>query len=340
MIDPTEVAYLNTVLHQLHKASKKLSSDIEDQDQNYKDLQKYMVDAKSELDKFEIFDFQQTLSMIDKRGYAQIIERERVKKLIDSPYFGRFDFVYLGDDQSEAEIFYIGRFGFADEEGKQLIFDWRAPICNMYYEFEIGKAYYTAMDRSFDGELVQKRQIKIENSKLQYVLDSSLTIQDEVLRQTLNQNASEKMKTIVTSIQREQNQIVRNDTAYNVIIQGVAGSGKTAVALHRIAYYLYKFRDTLQPERIFILSPNKVFGDYISTVLPELGEEPIRSFTLDELTRNLLPTEVTFTSFEDETRALISDPSGELAARAKIKGDYHFVEMLDSFLHDLDLILF
>lgn len=336
MIDPVEEAYLNMVLQHLHKASKKLSSDIENQDQNYKELQKYMVDAKSELDKFEIFDFQQTLNIIDKRGYAQVMERERVKKLIESPYFGRFDFVYLGDDQSEAETFYIGRFGFADEEGKQLIFDWRAPICNMYYEFEIGKAYYTAMDRLFEGELTRKRQIKIENSKLKYVLDSSLTIQDEILRQTLNQNASEKMKTIVTSIQREQNQIVRNETAYNVIIQGVAGSGKTAVALHRIAYYLYKFRDTLRSERIFILSPNKVFGDYISTVLPELGEEPIRSFTLDELTRNLLPAGVTFTSFEDETRALISDPTGQLAARAKIKADYRFVEMLQSFLNDLD----
>ena len=308
MTDTNEIAYLENTLSQLTKAFKKLSSNITDQDHNFKSLQKYMVEYKSELDKFEVYDYQQTLSMIDKRGFAQVMEREQVRKLIESPYFGRFDFLYLGDHPSEAETIYIGRFGFADEEGTQLIYDWRAPICNMYYEFEIGEAYYIAMDQRFSGELIKKRQIKIENSKLQYVLDSSLTIQDKVLQQTLTQHANDKMKTIVTSIQREQNKIVRNESAYNVIIQGVAGSGKTAVALHRIAYYLYKFRDTLRAERIFILSPNKVFSDYISTVLPELGEEPIRSFTLDELTANLLPAAVTFRSFEEETKEILSNP--------------------------------
>ena len=336
MTDTSEIAYLEKTLNQLTKVYKKLSSNITDQDHQFKDLQKYMVEYKSELDKFEVYDYQQTLSMNDKRGFAQVMEREQVRKLIDSPYFGRFDFLYHGDLPSEAETIYIGRFGFADEEGTQYIYDWRAPICNMYYEFEMGEAYYVAMDRQFDGELLKKRQIKIEHSKLQYVLDSSLTIQDEVLQQTLNQHANDKMKTIVTSIQREQNKIVRNDSAYNVIIQGVAGSGKTAVALHRIAYYLYKFRDTLRAERIFILSPNKVFGDYISTVLPELGEEPIRSFTLDELTANLLPAAVTFRSFEEETKDILSNPNGALASRAKMKGNYSFVQKLQSFLSNLD----
>ncbi|TKI48237.1 HelD family protein [Lysinibacillus tabacifolii] len=339
MIDPNEITYLEKTLKQLTITNKKLSTDINHQDYRFKDLQKYMVEYKSELDKFEVYNYQQTLSMIDKRGFAHVTEREQIRKLITSPYFGRFDFLYLGDDLCEAETIYIGRFGFADEEGTQLIYDWRAPVCNMYYEFEIGKAHYVAMDKQFDGELIKKRQIKIENSKLQYVLDSSLTIQDEVLQQTLNQYASEKMKTIVTSIQREQNKIVRNESAHNVIIQGVAGSGKTAVALHRIAYYLYKFRDTLQAERIFILSPNKVFGDYISTVLPELGEEPIRSFTLDEFTSNLLPATVTFTPFEEETKSIISNPNSALATRAKIKGNYQFVQKLQAFLNQLDLKL-
>ncbi|MBD3109197.1 ATP-binding domain-containing protein [Bacillus sp. AGMB 02131] len=339
MTDINEIAYLEKTLSYLTKAYKELSSNITDQDHNFKSLQKYMVEYKSELDKFEVYDYQQTLSMIDKRGFAQVMEREEVRKLIESPYFGRFDFIYLGDHPSEAETIYIGRFGFADEEGTQLIYDWRAPICNMYYEFEIGEAYYIAMDHQFDGELIKKRQIKIENSKLKYMLDSSLTIQDEVLQQTLTQHANDKMKTIVTSIQREQNKIVRNESAYNVIIQGVAGSGKTAVALHRIAYYLYKFRDTLRAERIFILSPNKIFSDYISTVLPELGEEPIRSFTLDEFTANLLPAAVTFKSFEEETKEILSNPDGALASRAKIKGNYSFVQKLQSFLSNLDLRL-
>ncbi len=336
MTDTNEMTNLEKTVTQLEKAYKKLSLDINNQNHHFKDLQKYLVDYKNELDKFEVYNYQQTLSMIDKQGFAQVNEREQIKKLIESPYFGRFDFLYLGDDLSEVERFYIGRFGFTDEEGTPIIYDWRAPICNMYYEFEIGKAHYVAMEQQFEGELIGKRQIKIEQSKLQYVLDSSLTIQDEVLQQTLNQHATEKMKTIVTTIQREQNKIVRNEAAYNVIIQGVAGSGKTAVALHRIAYYLYKFRDTLKPERIFILSPNKVFGDYISSVLPELGEEPIRSFTLDELTSTLLPKAVTYTPFEKEIKEIISNPNGVLATRAKIKSDYLFVEKLQSFLNDLD----
>ncbi|WP_339215921.1 ATP-binding domain-containing protein [Solibacillus sp. FSL W8-0372] len=331
-----ELPYFNDTLSSLKKAYQKLNNEVKVQDKSYKDLQKYMIDYKSELDKFEVYDYQQTLSMIDKQGYAQVMELEQVKKLIYSPYFGRFDFVYEGESLEDAEPFYIGRYGFRDEEGTNLIYDWRAPVCNMYYEFELGLAYYEAMERRFDGNIINKRQIKIENSQIQYVIDSSLTIQDEVLQQTLNEQANDKMKTIVTSIQREQNKIVRNESAYNMIIQGVAGSGKTAVALHRIAYYLYKYRDTLRAERIFILSPNKVFGDYISSVLPELGEQPIRSFTIDELTVNLLPAAVTFTPFETEMKEILSNPTGPLAQRAKQKANYAFVKRLQNFLSDLN----
>lgn len=339
MIEIKEITYFEKTLTNLKKAYKRLSTDITNQDQSFKDLQKYMIDYKSELDKFEVYDYQQTLNMIDKQGFAQVMEREQIKKLIDSPYFGCFDFVFEGEEREDAESFYVGHFGFRDEDGNPLIYDWRAPVCNMYYEFELGDAYYDAMERRFHGEMTRKRQFKIENSKIIYVVDSSLTIQDEVLQQTLNQHANEKMKTIVTSIQREQNKIVRNETAYNVIIQGVAGSGKTAVALHRIAYYLYKFRDTLHANRIFILSPNKVFGDYISSVLPELGEQPIRSFTLDELTATLLPSAVSFTSFEQETKAILTNPTGDLAKRARIKSNYEFVEKLTYYLDDLNLRL-
>lgn len=340
MIEATEQAYFEETLSHLKKADQALSKDIDKQDDNFKDLQKYMISYKSELDKYEVYNHQQSLSMIDKRGFAYATERENVQKLIESPYFGRFDFAYVGDDASEAETFYVGRFGFTTEDGRRLIYDWRAPVCNMYYEYELGPAHYVAHRRKFEGELIKKRQIKIEKSELQYVLDSSLTIQDEVLQQTLNKQTSNKMKTIVTSIQREQNKIVRNESAYNVIIQGVAGSGKTAVALHRIAYYLYKFRDTLRSDQVFILSPNKVFGDYISTVLPELGEEPIRTFTLDEFTKDLLPPTLTFRSFEEETREILSHPTGNLAKRAKIKANYQFVQKLESFLEDLNERLF
>lgn len=328
--------YLVQLLIQLNKAYAQASANITTQDHSYKDLQKFMIDHNSELDKFEVYDYQQTLSMIDKRGFAEVAEHAKLEKLIDSPYFGSFQFVYEGERLQDAEAFYIGRFGFSAEDGTPLIYDWRAPVSNMYYEFELGAAYYEAQNKRFAGDITAKKQYKIEKSAIQYVVDSSLTIQDTVLQQTLSAHANDKMKTIVTSIQREQNKIVRNETATNVIIQGVAGSGKTAVALHRIAYLLYKFRDTMRPNRIFILSPNKVFGDYISSVLPELGEEPIRSVTLDELTSQLLPGSYTFTSFEQETTASLTKPHSDETKRAAVKSNYAFVVALQQFLHQLN----
>lgn len=334
----TEQHYLQYVLQALRDEQAALTNDIYAKDSSIHDLQQYMIDYKAELDKFEVYDYQQTMHMLDKQGFQQVLRREEVTKLIASPYFGNFDFQYDGDD--EAERFYIGRFGFRAPDDTTLIYDWRTPVCNMYYEFELGDAYYEAMEREFHGVLTGKRQLKIENSELQYVLDSSLTIQDEVLQQTLQSQSSDKMKTIVTSIQREQNKIVRHEAAHTLVIQGVAGSGKTAVALHRIAYFLYKFRDTLRPERIFILSPNKVFGDYISSVLPELGEQPIRSFTLDELTKQLMPSTVSYTSFEEETTYILQHPTSKLAKRAARKSNFAFVKRLQRFLAQLDETMF
>ncbi|OCS89181.1 HelD family protein [Caryophanon latum] len=333
-----EEQYLTYVLQALYEEQASLNAAIEGKHTNIQQLQQYMNDYKAELDKFEVYDYEQTMRMLDQQGLQQVLRREEITKLIDSPYFGNFDFRYDGDD--EAERFYIGRFGFRAPDDTTLIYDWRAPVCNMYYEFECGAAFYEAMEREFHGELTRKRQFKIEQSKLQYALDSSLTIQDEVLQQTLKAETSNKMKTIVTSIQREQNKIVRNVSANTLVIQGVAGSGKTAVALHRIAYFLYKFRDTLRPERIFILSPNQVFGDYISSVLPELGEQPIRSFTLDELTEQLLPASVSFTSFEAETKYMLQRPTSALTKRAAQKSDFAFLKTLQHFLAELDETMF
>lgn len=338
-IEKQEAARLASTLEHLKIAYMHVSDDISQKGASYTDLKQYMVDYNNELDKMEVYDYQQSLNMIDRSGVASLIAQRQIKKLIDSPYFGRFDFVYEGDQIKDAEAFYIGRFGFSDGDGNNLIYDWRAPVCHMYYEFELGDAYYIVKERQFDGELIGKRQFKIENSAIHYMMDSSVTIQDAILQRTLSEGASEKMKTIVSSIQREQNRIVRNETAYNVVIQGVAGSGKTAVALHRIAYLLYKYRDTLRPETIFILSPNKIFGDYISTVLPELGEQPIRSYTLDELTQLLLPNSYSFTSFEQEVTQMMEQPLSDLAKRTAFKANFDFVQKLEDFLQQLDATL-
>lgn len=333
-----EQHYLTKTLNSLQIEKTTLQQQLHVKNDQFQEIQRYLMDYRAELDKFEMYDYQRSMHVIDKDGYAKAIAYERVEKMINSPYFGRFDFTYEGDDETES--FYIGRFGHTTKQGEVLIYDWRAPVCNMYYEYELGPAIYTVDQRQFNGTLTQKKQIRIEQSNIQYVLNSSMTIQDAILQQTLHTQGSDKMKTIVTTIQREQNQIVRNESAHTLVIQGVAGSGKTAVALHRLAYYLYKYRDDIRPERIFILSPNKVFGDYIAAVLPELGEQPIRSFTIDELTETLLPSAVSFVPFSEEMTMILEYPESALAKRAKQKASGTFVQALRDYLNALNDTIF
>lgn len=330
-----EQFHLEKTVKVLKSAYQKVNERVKGYNQEYQELKQYMVDYKNEMDKMELFSNQQTLFTIDHLGVTKLRQESKLEKLIDSPYFGRFDFLYEGDSADEAESFYIGRFGFTDEEGEQLIYDWRAPIANIYYEFELGDAFYFTLDKQINGELIRKRQFNIAQSKFQYILESSLTIRDEVLQRTLSEQSQEKMKTIITSIQKEQNQIIRNEKANAFIIQGVAGSGKTSVALHRIAYLLYKHRDTLRSDRILILSPNKVFGNYISTVLPELGEEPIRETTIDQLTEKLLPKKFKFGSFSEQIRRMMDHPESDFAKRAAVKSSLAFFEQLAAFLQQL-----
>ena len=155
-----------------------------------------------------------------------------------------------------------------------MVCDWRAPVSTMYYDFELGRAGYEAPCGLIKGEILSKRQFKIKDSKMELCFDSSLTIADDILQKELANNASQKMKNIVSTIQKEQNQIIRDDK-HILFVQGIAGSGKTSIALHRIAYLLYKHRHKFCSSDILILSPNLVFSEYISNVLPSLGEENI-----------------------------------------------------------------
>lgn len=199
-------------------------------------------------------------------------------KMLDSPYYGK---IRIKEDGKEQEL-YIGLTGFNDPPAP-FILDWRAPISSLFYDYEVGPAQYTVEDTTNDVELLSKNQIKIEKGKLQYIINSSLKIDDEILQETLSHNTSEKMRNVVATIQKEQNNIIRLPYKTNVIVQGVAGSGKTSIALHRIAFLLYRQRNVLNSHNIQILSPNTVFEDYISNVLPEMGEENIKSINFDRI---------------------------------------------------------
>ncbi len=204
----------------------------------------------------------------------------KYRKLLDSPYFARVDFRY--DEDGETEKIHIGLYSFIDHGSMSvLVHDWRAPIAGIFYEYEPGKAGFDTKEARVTGEILLKRQYKIKDSRLQYFFDSAIKIDDEILQEMLSRNAGDKMKQIVTTIQKEQNRVIRHEGSRVLMVQGAAGSGKTSIALHRIAYMLY--RDSrLESKNIVIFSPNPIFNDYISNVLPELGEENVIQTTLEE----------------------------------------------------------
>ena len=212
-------------------------------------------------------------------------------KMLDSPYFGRFDFVETGS--SENEKIYIGKGNVTDPKSRTIVvYDWRAPISSMFYRFEPGPASFLAPFGKISGEIKLKRQYKITKSKLKYYFDCSIQISDEILQEVLSRNASPQMRTIIETIQKEQDIIIRDTDNDLLIVQGVAGSGKTSIALHRIAFLLYEgLASKLLSNNILVLSPNNAFSNYIGHVLPELGEENVKSATMEGMIKSCLEYE-------------------------------------------------
>ncbi len=241
----------------------------------------------------QIVDFMQFINFmkIQKRSHESTRRfQEKYERMLLSAYFGRIDFIESGEEK--VEKYYIGISNLINDDLDFFIYDWRAPISSMFYDWEIGEANYKCPDGIIDGQLTLKRQYKINNSEIEYMFDSNLKIDDEVLQGILSKSTDSRMKTIVTTIQREQNKVIRNEEHKNLIVQGPAGSGKTSVALHRIAYLLYKHRETITPENIVIFSPNEIFNDYISNVLPELGEDNMYQTTFKEYMHRALGNEL------------------------------------------------
>ncbi|MFD2700011.1 RNA polymerase recycling motor HelD [Paenibacillus shunpengii] len=206
---------------------------------------------------------------------------KKLNKLEGNPYFGRIDFVEKGTDT--AEPIYLGIASFlSEQENEFLVYDWRAPISNLYYDGAPGPSSYRTPSGIIEGEITLKRQFTIRDGDIKFMFDTGVTIGDELLQAVLSQSSDASMKSIVATIQREQNQIIRNDTSRLLIVQGAAGSGKTSAALQRVAYLLYKDREFLKADQMILFSPNPMFNSYVSTVLPELGEENMLQTTFQE----------------------------------------------------------
>lgn len=259
---------------------------------------------------------------------------EKYERMLLSPYFARMDFVEKGEEK--AEKCYIGISNLINDNFDFLVYDWRAPISSMFYDYEIGEANYKCPEGTVDGKLTLKRQYKINNGKIEYMFDSNVKIDDEVLQDILSKSTDSKMKAIVTTIQREQNKVIRNEEYKNLIVQGPAGSGKTSVALHRIAYLLYKHRDKITPQNIIIFSPNDIFNDYISNVLPQLGEDNMCQTTFKEYMHKALGSELKKENYCEMMEYILAsrkeDPYQKRINNIKFKSSMEFIDILKQYV--------
>lgn len=262
----------------------------------------------------------------------------RLEQVIGSPYFGRIDFLFEGE--TSPEPVYIGRTSLMEKNAARIyVYDWRSPIASVFYRFMTGEAYYDAPGGRITGQVERKRQYEIKDSRLHYFFDTDVNIRDEILKQLLSRNTSPQMKTIVETIQKEQDVVIRNMEDDLLLIQGVAGSGKTSIALHRAAYLMYQgLQSALSANNILILSPNATFEQYISNVLPELGEENVVSLVFEDILHTFLK--------EQEIQSREAFLEGAMAGGTRTqdirrsmeyKTSMAFLEVLDRFVADIPL---
>lgn len=254
---------------------------------------------------------------------------DRLSRQQDTPYFGKLDF---GIDQSGRINVYLGLAQVTDRDGNTYVVDWRAPVADLYYDHNLGEASYQAPKGQIRCTVYNKYQFGIKGGVLQYAVDTSTTILDEVLLKELSKNASPVMRNIVATIQAEQNKLIRASFGSDLLVQGVAGSGKTSIALHRIAYILYHSRSIIQPKEIWIVTPNKAFTAYIGNVLPELGEEMVPQCSMEELADVELRKVCTRESREAHLEAIYAkEPSEERQASMRYKSSAQFAKDIADF---------
>ncbi|MFN4282389.1 MAG: HelD family protein [Alphaproteobacteria bacterium] len=301
------------------------------------ETKEHMWEARRDLDHIDKVALRQVIEQKTRSAEVLREQQQKLLKLRKSPYFGRFDFAREGNGKAGAKPIYVGVHDCRDEaSGKTLVHDWRAPISSMFYDYEIGLARYQAPSGEIHGRLELKRQFRIRDGRMEFMLESGVNIVDDVLQQELSRASDDGMKNIVATIQRDQNAIIRDAEAHTLIIQGVAGSGKTSIALHRIAFLLYRFKDTLSSKDILIISPNRVFADYIGNVLPELGEEQVSEIGMETLADELLEGKVRFQTFFEQTALLLERNDEALRARIAAKSSLEFMKQIDAYIDHLE----
>lgn len=326
-----EKEYLRQVIETINATIDSTDKSVKEHVDTLQEYKDYLWSNK-DIDPHEIRSMRESILNHFARGENVIDKRRRLSKILDIPYFGRIDFREKKEG-SEITPIYIGIHTFYDFINKKcLIYDWRAPISSMFYDYELGEATYSSPSGEVHGEISLKRQYHIRKGKMEYMIESSVTVHDDILQKELSSNADDKMKNIVTTIQREQNRIIRNEAAPVLIIQGVAGSGKTSIALHRIAYLLYAQKDQISSKDILIVSPNKVFADYISNVLPELGEETVPETSMEQILSGILDNKYKYQNFFEQVTELLEKPTPNFIERIEYKSSFDFISRLEKFI--------
>ena len=326
-----EKEYLKQIISFLKKVIGNTDASVKDHVDTLAEYKDYIWSNK-DIDPHEIRSMRESILNHFALGESVINKRKRLTKILAIPYFGRIDFLEKKENSKVMPI-YIGIHTFYDPESRAtLIHDWRAPVSSMFYDHELGEAGYRSPSGEIKGVISLKRQYRIRGGKMEFMIESALTVHDDILQKELSSNVDDKMKNIVATIQREQNRIIRNEDIRTLIIQGVAGSGKTSIALHRIAYLLYTFRDSISSKDILIISPNKVFSDYISNVLPELGEETVPETSMEQILSGVLEHKYKYQTYFGLVNELLEKPSSSLIDRIAYKASFGFISELDKFI--------
>lgn len=279
------------------------------------------------------------MTLLTNAQYLELAESEleRLESVIGKPYFSRINFTSSGD--TNEEILYIGKASLFDRVNQiPIIVDWRSPIANVYYDGRLGDVTYDAYGETQSGYLSLKRQYEIEEGLLKEIRDIDLTTHDELLQKSLSGKADNRLTEIVATIQNEQNEVIRASLKHPIIVQGAAGSGKTTIALHRISYFLYSSGYRFPPEKLMILAPNKLFIDYISAVLPDLGVNKIKQTTYIEFMRKSLEKKLKLLSPNSKLMTLLKgeEKSKWLHWVSGYKGSLEFKELIDNYLKEIE----
>lgn len=309
-------------------------------------IDKEIKESEERLERgFEDYDFDDYADDFMKAALREKFSQriKNLKMVRQKPYFARVDFVEDGDTKRDA--FYLGKVMVTDHNTlEQIVIDWRAPIADLYYEGRLGEANYNCPAGNIKGEIKLKRQYFFDKDGLQNVMDIDITTNDEMLQPFLSANSDTRLKNIIATIQAEQNKIIRADMWQPLIVQGVAGSGKTTIALHRIAYLIYNYDKRFFPEEFLIIAPNKFFLNYISNVLPDLGVERVGQCTYEEIAFDVIGSTFEIEEPNKKLARIINNNKTErekeyckvIEEASKFKSSIRYKNILDEYIYEVE----